>query len=86
MPEVILYTTAHCPFCVRARKLLDKKGIEYTDIRIDEKPEMRSEMEKLSNGVTSVPQIFIGDFHVGGYDDMAELDMEGELDNRLGLN
>ncbi len=86
MPNVILYTTAHCPFCVRARKLLDKKGIEYTDIRIDEKPEMRNEMEKLSNGVTSVPQIFIDDFHVGGFDDMAELDMDGELDKRLGLN
>lgn len=86
MPTVTLYTTAHCPYCIRARNLLDKKGVEYTDIRIDEKPEMRNEMERLSNGVTSVPQIFIDDFHVGGFDDMAELDMDGELDQRLGLN
>lgn len=86
MPTVTLYTTAHCPYCIRARNLLDKKGVEYTDIRIDEQPEKRQEMEKLSNGVTSVPQIFIDDFHVGGFDDMAELDMDGELDHRLGLN
>lgn len=86
MPTVTLYTTAHCPYCIRARNLLDRKGVEYTDIRIDEKPEMRNEMERLSNGVTSVPQIFIDDFHVGGFDDMAELDMDGELDQRLGLN
>ncbi len=86
MPNVTLYTTAHCPYCIRARVLLDKKGVEYNDIRIDEKPEMREEMERLSNGVTSVPQIFIDDFHVGGFDDLAELDMDGELDKRLGLS
>mgnify|MGYP001085857954 CR=1 FL=1 len=86
MPTVTLYTTAHCPYCIRARNLLDKKGVEYNDIRIDEKPEMREEMERLSNGVTSVPQIFIDDFHVGGFDDLAELDMDGELDKRLGLS
>ncbi len=86
MPTVTLYTTAHCPYCIRARILLDKKGVEYNDIRIDEKPEMREEMERLSNGVTSVPQIFIDDFHVGGFDDLAELDMDGELDKRLGLS
>ena len=85
MPNVVLYTTAMCPYCVRARNLLDKKGVEYTDIRIDEQPEKRAEMETLSKGVTSVPQIFIDDFHVGGFDDMAELDMDGELDQRLGL-
>jgi len=86
MPNVTLYTTAHCPYCIRARNLLDKKGVQYTDIRIDEQPEMRAEMERLSSGVTSVPQIFIDDFHVGGFDDMAELDVDGELDQRLGLN
>lgn len=86
MPNVTLYTTAHCPYCIRARNLLDKKGVQYTDIRIDEQPEMRAEMERLSSGITSVPQIFIDDFHVGGFDDMAELDVDGELDQRLGLN
>ena len=86
MPNVVLYTTAMCPYCIRARNLLEKKGVEYAEIRIDEQPEMRAEMEKRSNGVTSVPQIFIDDFHVGGFDDMAELDIDGELDQRLGLN
>jgi glutaredoxin 3 len=80
-----MYTTASCPFCVRARILLDKKGVAYTDIRIDEQPEIRPEMERLS-GRSSVPQIFIDEFHVGGFDDLAELDIDGELDERLGLN
>jgi len=86
MPTVTIYTTAYCPYCIRARNLLDKKGVEYTDIRIDEKPDLRPEMESKANGRTSVPQIFIDDFHVGGFDDMAELDIDGELDKRLGLN
>ncbi|HEX9803229.1 MAG TPA: glutaredoxin 3 [Gammaproteobacteria bacterium] len=86
MPTVTLYTTAMCPYCVRARNLLDRKGVEYTDIRIDEKPELRPEMVTRANGRTSVPQIFIDDFHVGGFDDMAELDVDGELDQRLGLS
>jgi len=85
MPNVVLYTTAHCPYCVRARALLDKKGVIYTDHRIDQHPELRPEMEQLANGRTSVPQIFIDDFHVGGFDDMAALDIDGELDQRLGL-
>lgn len=85
MPQVTMYTTASCPFCVRARILLDKKGVAYTDIRIDEQPEIRPEMERLS-GRSSVPQIFIDEFHVGGFDDLAELDIDGELDERLGLN
>lgn len=85
MPQVTMYTTASCPFCVRARILLDKKGVAYTDIRIDDQPEIRPEMERLS-GRSSVPQIFIDEFHVGGFDDLAELDIDGELDARLGLN
>lgn len=85
MPNVVLYTTAHCPYCVRARALLDKKQISYTDIRIDDEPEKREEMLAKAEGRTSVPQIFIDDFHVGGFDDMAELDVMGELDEKLGL-
>ncbi len=85
MPNVTLYTTEHCPYCIRARALLDKKQVEYTDIRIDSNPEKREEMLAISNGSTSVPQIFIDDFHVGGFDDMAELDVLGELDEKLGL-
>jgi glutaredoxin 3 len=85
MPDVVIYTTAHCPYCIRARNLLDKKGVNYTDLRIDDNPALRPEMIERANGRTSVPQIFIDDFHVGGFDDMAELDVEGELDKRLGL-
>lgn len=85
MPDVVMYTTAHCPYCVRARNLLDKKGVAYTDLRVDDNPELRPEMIERANGRTSVPQIFIDDFHVGGFDDMAELDVDGELDQRLGL-
>jgi glutaredoxin 3 len=85
MPNVVMYTTAHCPYCIRARNLLDKKGVEYTDLRVDDDPSLRPEMIEKSGGITSVPQIFIDDFHVGGFDDMAEMDIDGELDPRLGL-
>ena len=85
MPQVVMYSTASCPYCVRARQLLEKKGVDYTDIRIDQQPALRPEMERLS-GRSSVPQIFIGEFHVGGFDELAELDVDGELDERLGLN
>ncbi len=83
-PEVVLYTTGMCPYCIRARSLLEKKGINYTEYRIDENPGLRPEMESRS-GLTSVPQIFIGDKHIGGFDDMAELDVLGDLDPLLGL-
>lgn len=84
MPSVVVYCTTQCPYCMRARMLLDKKGVAYSEIDLDSQPEKRSEMEKLS-GRTSVPQIFIDDFHVGGFDDMVDLDMDGELDPKLGI-
>ena len=84
MPDVVIYSTRFCPYCVRARMLLDTKGISYTDIRVDNDPELRSEMVRRS-GRTSVPQIFIGDFHVGGCDDMYALEREGRLDSLLEL-
>lgn len=84
MPTVVFYCTTHCPYCIRARMLLEKKGVTYTEINLDSQPDKRPEMEKLS-GRTSVPQIFIDDYHVGGFDDMVELDMDGELDTKLGL-
>ncbi len=65
--------------------LLDKKGVAYSEINLDSQPDKRPEMEKLSGGRTSVPQIFIDDFHVGGFDDMVDLDMDGELDPKLGI-
>ena len=86
MPNVVIYTTEHCPYCIRARLLLDKKQVEYTDIRIDAEPQKREEMIARANGGSSVPQIFIDDFHVGGFDEMAELDVLDELDEKLGLS
>lgn len=85
MANVEIYCTQSCPYCVRAKMMLDKKGVSYSEYDLDEKPELRTEMEKRSSGRTSVPQIFIDDFHVGGFDDMAELDVEGILDEKLGI-
>ncbi|MCU0971539.1 MAG: glutaredoxin 3 [Gammaproteobacteria bacterium] len=84
MPRVVMYSTAICPYCVRAKRLLQRKGVDYAELRIDESRELMREMLERSRRRT-VPQIFIGDFHVGGYDDLAALDMEGRLDGLLGV-
>ncbi len=84
MPKIMVYGTAFCPYCTRARKLLEHKAVDYEDIRIDKEPERRAEMVQRS-GRTSVPQIFIDDFHVGGCDEMFALERKGELDTLLGL-
>ena len=83
-PRVVMYSTRFCPYCIRARMLLDAKGVPYQDIRVDYDRELRAEMERRS-GRSSVPQIFIGDTHVGGCDDMYALEREGRLDALLGL-
>lgn len=80
-----MYSTALCPYCSRARQLLDKKNVDYIDIRIDKQPEYRSEMESRSSN-TSVPQIFIDDYHVGGFDDLSELEFDDKLDELLGIS
>ena len=82
--KVEVYSTAFCPYCIRAKQLLDRKGVSYTEYRIDKQTDLRAEMEQRSQR-TSVPQIFIDDHHVGGFDDMAELNMEGKLDKLLKL-
>jgi len=79
---VTVYGSAWCPYCVRARRLLEEKGITFEDLRIEGRMDLRSEMEARS-GRTSVPQIFVGDIHIGGYDDMAALDRAGKLDDLL---
>ena len=82
--EVVMYTTGMCPYCVRAKMLLQRKGVGWKELRIDsDRALMREMMER--SGRRTVPQIFIGDVHVGGYDDMAELDSYGKLDPLLGL-
>lgn len=86
MPHVTVYCTATCPYCIRALSLLTKKGVQFEEILIDRFPERRAEMEARANGRTSVPQIFIDDIHVGGFDDLAELDIDDELDPMLGLS
>lgn len=84
MSNVVMYSTAFCPYCMRARMLLVSKGVDVKEILLDKEPQYRSEMESRS-GRTSVPQIFIDDFHVGGYDDLSELDADNKLDLLLGL-
>ena len=84
MSKVVVYSTTICPYCVRAKALLDRKGVEYEELYIEGNRELMREMLERSRRRT-VPQIFIGNRHVGGYDDLAELDSLGELDPLLGL-
>ena len=75
-----IYSTKICPYCVRAKMLLEKRNIEYIEYKVDEDSEKYAEMLELSGCRQSVPQIFIEEKHVGGYDDLVDLDMEGGLD------
>ena len=79
MQEVTMYTTGYCPFCTRAEMLLKQKGVtEINKVRIDEDPAQRDHMMAITQRRT-VPQIFVGETHVGGFDDLAALDRAGEL-------
>ncbi|MBP6699714.1 MAG: glutaredoxin 3 [Halioglobus sp.] len=80
--QVVMYSTRFCPYCMRARALLDGKGVSYTDIGVDGRPELRAQMVERS-GRHTVPQIWIGAHHVGGYDDIALLERQGLLDQLL---
>ncbi|MFK7968665.1 MAG: glutaredoxin 3 [Rickettsiaceae bacterium] len=82
MQKIIIYTTAICPYCVRAKALLERKGVVYQEINAEDQ-NTREEMVKKAGGRKTVPQIFIGDFHVGGYDELSELDRQGKLDEKL---
>jgi glutaredoxin 3 len=81
-PTVVMYATDWCGYCARARRLLESKGVAFTEIDVDVVDGARAEMQRRS-GRTSVPQIFIGDRHVGGYDDTKALDEQGRLDELL---
>ena len=85
MPKVVMYCTRSCPYCVRAEKLLKKKGVNIEKIDVSKNRQLWKDMEKLTKRNT-VPQIFIDDFHVGGFDDLSELDMQGKLDDLLTKN
>ena len=82
MPTVKMYTTAVCPYCIRAKQLLASKGVDYQEIRVDGQPAVRAEMTRKA-GRTSVPQIWIGSTHVGGCDDLYALERAGKLDALL---
>ncbi|MDM4768615.1 glutaredoxin 3 [Solimonas sp. SE-A11] len=82
MKPVRMYTTRVCPFCVMAKRLLSSKGVTYEEIRVDENPGVREEMMRIS-GRRTVPQIFVGETHVGGFDDLSALDHAGKLDPLL---
>jgi glutaredoxin 3 len=82
-PEIVMYSTAWCGYCQRARNLLERKGVAVREIKIDEDPAERDVMLSRSGGRRTVPQIFIGERYVGGYDDLAALDRSGELDKLL---
>ncbi len=83
MARVEIYTKFGCPYCARAKALLGQKGIEYEEYEINSLPGKRDEMLERSNGRHTVPQIFIDDRHVGGSDDLAELERGGKLDPML---
>lgn len=82
MSEVVMYCTRFCPYCISADRLLGRKGVPISRIPVDNDADKWREME-VRSGRNTVPQIFIGDYHVGGYDDMAALERAGELDALL---
>lgn len=84
-PDILVYLTGWCPYCAAAKNLLNKKGVSYETIDLTQQPDKRPEMQERS-GRTSVPQIFIGEQHIGGFDDMNALDRSGDLDSLLGIN
>lgn len=81
-PPIVMYATAACPYCVAARRLLHSKDVRWTEVAVDRQTDKRAEMMQRS-GRHTVPQIFIGDRHIGGYDDLSLLDRQGELDSLL---
>ncbi len=83
VPAIVMYTTNWCPYCERARRLLKAKGARFEEIDVESAAEKRAEMQARS-GRRTVPQIFIGDTHVGGSDDLAALNDSGRLDSLLG--
>ena len=85
MSRVEIYSTLFCPYCARAKSLLERKGVSYINIDIIEDTSKRDEMLARSGGRTSVPQIFIDGEHIGGFDDLYALDRAGKLDAKLGL-
>jgi glutaredoxin 3 len=83
MSKVTIYTTRFCPYCIMAKRLLARKDVVFDEIDVGGRPDLREEMVRKAGGRTSVPQIWIGDTHVGGCDELYELDGAGKLDALL---
>ena len=83
MPKIEIYSKKTCPYCDRAKQLLDQKGVTYTEIRIDEHPDRLEEMLRRAEGRRTVPEIFINDKLIGGFDDLWALEQAHKLDNLL---
>lgn len=82
-PKIVMYATGWCPYCARARALLESKSVAFEEIDVEALPEARAEMVARSGGRRTVPQIFIGERHIGGSDDLARLEESGDLDPLL---
>ena len=78
--KIEVYSGDYCPFCVRAKSLLKKRGLDFIEYNVQDEPDKRIEMMQRSNGSRTIPQIFINNRHVGGCDDLYALDRKGELD------
>lgn len=83
MPRIVIYTSAYCPYCSMAKQLLGRKGVMFDEISVDGQPALRAEMRSKAGGRNTVPQIWIGDRHIGGCDDLYDLDGRGALDPLL---
>ncbi|MBK8769714.1 MAG: glutaredoxin 3 [Rhizobiales bacterium] len=83
MPEITIYTTPFCGYCHRAKSLLKRKNVPFTEIDVSGDPALRQQMMERAHGRRTVPQVFIGDTHVGGSDDLLALDAAGKLDSLL---
>jgi glutaredoxin 3 len=84
MAKIVMYTTQVCPYCMRAKALLHSKGVDFVEIDVGRDAGLREEAMRLSGGRKTVPQIFIDDRSIGGYDELWELEQTGELDRLLG--
>jgi glutaredoxin 3 len=85
MKSIKIYTTNYCPFCVKAKLLLNKKKIQFSEIDVSNNDTLREEMSSMANGARSVPQIFVDNVHIGDCDKIYKLDQEKKLDKLLGL-
>jgi glutaredoxin 3 len=85
MKRIIIYTTNYCPFCVKAKSLLNKKKIQFSEINVSNDDSLREKMSEMANGARSVPQIFVDNVHIGDCEKIYKLDNEKKLDTLLGI-